>query len=288
MILDRIHNPLVKDLAWLVEGHYIEQDFDLGFYWFSDIEKRLLLLDSDPALLVDAVTACKSHFIGSYFETLFSFAVENLSSLNVVLEHFQIEGGGKTLGEVDMLVETLEGELHQFEIAIKFYLERPDFYPHDWIGPNKNDSLLKKITRAREHQLSIFQTKEGADAIKHIAQGRVPNASLLVFGRSYLMLNNQQDIASWLSQDEYGGWVRESNFILLMNYFSYFYVLEKPHWMAFPEVNETFILFSSKFIANLAQKILNDDRPKHVFLHNAFTVSNQVSNRNVFVVPDSW
>ncbi|ETX11925.1 hypothetical protein MUS1_08275 [Marinomonas ushuaiensis DSM 15871] len=276
---------MVKDLAWLVEGHYIEQDFDLGLYWLFDVEERLLLLDSDPALLINAVSACKSHFLGSYFETLFSFAIEHLSSLSVVLEHFQIEGKGKTLGEVDMLVETPEGELHQFEIAIKFYLERPDLYPHDWIGPNKNDSLLKKVTRAREHQLSILHTEAGFAAIKHVAKNRVPKSTLLIFGRLYLALKNQQDIASWLDQDERGGWIRESDFTLLMTSFSHFYVLDKPHWMSFPNLNDQFIVFSAESAGHLVSDFLKDDRPKHVFLYD---IESKQFNNSVFVVPDSW
>lgn len=287
MISDRIHHPFVKDLAWLVEGHYIEQDFDLGLYWVVDVEEQLLFLDYDPILLVNAIAACKSHFLGSYFETLFSFAIEHLSSLNVLLEHFQIDSDGKTLGEVDMLVETPEGELHQFEIAIKFYLERPDLSPHNWIGPNKNDSLLKKVTRAREHQLSILQTEEGIAAIEYIAKDRVPTSNLLIFGRLYLALKSQQDIEQWLAQDACGGWIRESDFILLMAYFSHFYVLEKPHWMVFPEISHKFILLSSQSAYNLVSKFLHDDRPKHVFLYRALNESKQI-NRHVFIVPDSW
>lgn len=292
MISDRIHHPFVKDLAWLVEGHYIEQDFDLGLYWLSDTEERLLLLDSDPTSLVNAVTACKSHFLGSYFETLFSFAIENLSSLKVVfehfqIEHFQIEGKGKTLGEVDMLVETPEGELHQFEIAIKFYLERPDLYPHDWIGPNKNDSLLKKVTRAREHQLCILQTEDGSAAIEHVTKNREIKSDLLIFGRLYSALKNQQDITSWLAQNERGGWIRESDFILLIRYFSDFCVLEKPHWMAFSEKNNKFVSLSPQSAYNLVSKFLHDNRPIHVFLYHALTQSKRI-NRSVFVVPDAW
>jgi hypothetical protein len=202
-----------------------------------------------------------------------------------VLEHFQIESKGKTLGEVDMLVETPEGELHQFEIAIKFYLERPDLYPHDWIGPNKNDSLLKKVTRAREHQLSILQTEDGSAAIGHITKNREIKSDLLIFGRLYSALNNQQDIALWLTQNERGGWIRESDFMLLMTNFSHFYVLDKPHWMSFPSMNDKFILFSPESARHLVGEFLKDDRPKHVFLYHA---ESKQRNHSIFVVPDSW
>ncbi|WP_219703918.1 DUF1853 family protein [Marinomonas lutimaris] len=294
MISDQVRHPLVKDLAWLVEGHYIERDFDLQPYWVADVNERLLVLDSDPEPLVAAMAACKSHFLGSYFETLFSFAIVHLSHLKIHLEHFQIESEGKTLGEVDMLVETPNSELHQFEIAIKFYLERPDLFPHDWIGPNKNDSLLKKVTRARDHQLQILQTEEGLSVIEDVAKGRHPISNLLVFGRLYSALNSQEEVSTWFNQANHGGWIRVSNIDLLMSYFSHFTILQKPHWLASPNINDNFPFNSLQSAYNLVGEFLLDDRPQHVFLWQAFNTAeifsdstNRIS-RCVFIVPDSW
>jgi hypothetical protein len=289
-MLNRLRHPLVKDLAWLVEGHYIERDFDLKPYWREDVDARLLALDLEPEPLLSAFQACKSHFLGSYFETLFSFAIAHLSHLTLCLQHFQIESDGKTLGEVDMLVETPDGQLHQFEIAIKFYLQRPDLFPHDWIGPNKNDSLLKKVTRAREHQLGILRTKEGEAAIAELANGRVPQASLLIFGRLYLALNNADDVTAWLAQTEQGGWIRVSQMALLMPHFSCFSILQKPHWLANPNITDNFAFNSLQSAYNLVSEFLHDSRPQHVLLWRAVrnADNNRNVNRNVFIVPDSW
>ena len=287
MISDQVKNPYVKDLCWLVEGHYIEQDFNLGPHWVADVNVRLLELDRDPRALVSAISACKSHFLGSYFESLFSFAIANLSDLVICLEHFQIQKDGQTLGEVDMLVETPNGELHQFEIAIKFYLERLDLYPHHWIGPNKNDSLLKKVSRAREHQLLILQTQKGFEAISHVAKNRIPHTNLLIFGRLYSALTSRENIDQWLSQNERGGWIRVSDLFLLMPYFSYFLTLEKPHWMAAPNINDDFSFFSLQSTYNLVSYFLRDDRPKHVFLCQSLNETS-TEKRSVFIVPDSW
>lgn len=287
MISSQVEHPLVKDLAWLVEGHYIERDFDLSPYWLPDVEARLLALARLPRQLEQAVAACKSHFLGSYFETLFSFAIRHLSSLKILDEHFQIEGNGKTLGEVDILVETPSGELHQFEIAIKFYLQRPDLHPHDWIGPNKNDSLLKKVTRAREHQLSILQTTEGSLAIESIAKGRVVKSSLLIFGRLYMALDNPQSIARWLQQRTMGGWIHVSDFVHLIAYFKHYSVLKKPHWLAAPNLTRNTPFFSFEYPYNLVSEFLLDSRPIHLCLWRDH-VHMDISNSSIFVVPDLW
>lgn len=287
MIVKPLYHPLVKDLAWLVEGHYIERDFDLQPYWVADVNERLLLLDRDPEPLVAAMAACKSHFLGSYFETLFSFAIEHLSHLKIHLEHFQIESDGKTLGEVDMLVETPDGELHQFEIAIKFYLERPDLFPHDWIGPNKNDSLLKKVSRAREHQLQVLQTEEGLSAIGEVAKGRQTVSNLLVFGRLYSLLNSKEDINAWLKNVERGGWIRVSNVDLLMPFFENYLILQKPHWLSAPNISDNFSFNSLQSAYNLVGDFLLDDRPRHIFLMSTLYKIDQ-THKYVFIVPDLW
>ncbi|ETI61930.1 DUF1853 family protein [Marinomonas profundimaris] len=286
-MLKSVKNPLVKDLCWLVEGHYIEQDFDLKPHWLPDLEVKLLALEHDPTPIIDAMSACKSHFLGSYFETLFSFAIEHLSDLTICLEHVQIEKEGRTLGEVDMLVETPHGELHQFEIAIKFYLERPDLYPNHWIGPNKNDSLLKKVSRAKEHQLQILQTPEGKEVIDNVANGRIPHANLMIFGRLYSVLACIESINDWLENSERGGWIRASDLPLLMPYFSYFLILQKPHWMASPNLNDNFSFISPQSAYNLVGHFLRDDRPRHVFLCRTLDDIN-TTKRTVFIVPDSW
>ncbi|MBR7889207.1 DUF1853 family protein [Marinomonas sp. A79] len=283
-------HPIVRDLAWLVEGHYIECDFDLAPFLLADVNQRLKALDLDSSLLDQALAECKSHFMGSYFETLFSFAIEHLSTLTIRLEHVQIQRQGKTLGEVDMLVETPQGHLHQFEIAIKFYLERPDLAPHNWIGPNKNDSLLIKVTRAREHQLTVLQTEDGAATLAPLFEtlgkkSRV-QASLLMFGRLYSALTDAASVQAWLLNNKRGAWLRVRDLKCLSAVFSHVVFLEKPHWMAAPSQNVATEFCATALINAIGEWFLQDDRPKHVCF---FTSANpDAPARHVFIVPDTW
>ncbi|TYL47526.1 DUF1853 family protein [Marinomonas sp. IMCC 4694] len=286
-LAQQMAHPFVKDLAWLVEGHYITRDFQLESYWVEDIQRRLFALDQQPEALILAVSACKSHFMGRYFETLFSYAIEHLSTLTIQLEHLQIQADGKTLGEIDMLVETPEGGLHQFEIAVKFYLQRPDFHPNDWIGPNKNDSLAKKVSRANAHQLTILHTEEGKAAIAKVSKGRTPRANLLIFGRLYEALKTPKDIDHWFNQSSHGGWVRVSDLMLLAQHFSHYRCLEKPHWLAQTDSNGKFTFNSLQSAYNPVGIFLQDDRPKHLLLW-PIPKHAETLQRPVFVVPDTW
>ncbi|WP_353668076.1 DUF1853 family protein [Marinomonas sp. THO17] len=278
---------IIEDLQWLVEGHVLESDFDLSPYWCADLEQRLAKLRQDNQPLLDRIARTKSHFLGSYFEALFSFAIEQLTELKIIKEHFQIDQMGKTLGEVDMLVRLPTGEIHQFEIAIKFYLQRPDLAPNDWIGPNKNDSLHKKVTRARQHQLTLLSTSVGKQWLEQHNITSEVESNLLIFGRFYMALNNSRAIELWFAEEVLGGWIRASQFIQLQAYFSCFYVLQKPHWMSNPleDANSTF--FSRESAYNLVSLFLRDERPIHLFMLPSLGAS-KVSGKCIFVVPDHW
>ncbi|KZN13343.1 DUF1853 family protein [Marinomonas sp. TW1] len=277
---------VLRDLEWLVDGHYILADFQLGPYWRSDWREILTLHRHNPTSLMAKLEQTKSHFLGSYFEALFSFAISELSVLSIQREHFQITRQGKTLGEVDMLVALPDGSLQQFELAIKFYLHRADLAPNDWIGPNKNDSLVKKVTRARQHQLQILKTEEGANSIRDLSSGGDIRASLLMFGRLYRGLHTESDLDEWW-REEGGAWLRASDILWLSKYFSYFIVLEKPHWLAFPCFKEDFTFFSPETAYNLVGNFLHDDRPLHLCLSSSESEANGIK-RHVFVVPDTW
>nr|WP_245546243.1 DUF1853 family protein [Marinomonas posidonica] len=277
---------VLEDLEWLVTGHYILADFQLASYWRTDWKEKLALLKQNPTPLMAKLEQTKSHFLGSYFETLFSFAVSELSILSIKREHFQITRQGQTLGEVDMLVALPDGQLQQFEVAIKFYLHRADLAPNDWIGPNKNDSLVKKVTRARQHQLQILKTKEGADSVRDLSHDNDIAASLLVFGRLYRALRTASDLHEWLSEES-GAWIRAGDILWLRKYFSHFIILEKPHWMAFPCFKEDFTFFSPETAYNLVSNFLHDDRPLHLCLNSTLAEMEGVK-KHVFVVPDTW
>lgn len=197
-----MHNP-VQDLAFIIHSDLIYQGFDLSPYWVADLDNKLAQLAHNPATLLAHLAKAKSHFLGSYFESLFSYAIQELSSLTIVFEHEQITEAGKTLGEVDILVKTPQGQFYQFELAIKFYLQTRVTAENNeiehWLGPNKHDSFQQKYQRAQEHQLKILTTLAGQTLLaKHLpskSQHQVATeipAYLLMFGFLYQHLPRQE------------------------------------------------------------------------------------------------
>ncbi len=79
------------------------------------------------------------------------------SSCTILAENIQIKEGKRTIGELDCLFKDDKNTIH-LEIVYKFYLydKSAGTTPlAHWIGPNRNDSLLKKIEKLKHKQFPL-------------------------------------------------------------------------------------------------------------------------------------
>lgn len=79
-------------------------------------------------------------------------------SCTMLAENIQIQDGKRTIGELDALLITETGPVH-LEIIYKFYLYDPDEGDTEishWIGPNRNDALVQKLSKLKEKQLPLL------------------------------------------------------------------------------------------------------------------------------------
>jgi len=277
---------------------------DIRPFWLSDWLLRLKVLDQEPKPLIEKINQCKSHFLGSYFETLFSFAINNLSCFDVIFEHKQLITPDRTLGEVDALIRTQDGKLHQFEVAIKFYLES-NTELGGWVGPNKNDSFIKKYDRAKKHQLKILALPE-ANVLMSAYNIKEPiNAHLLMFGILYKQIAKSDDLSLFqdqttslftekeeiINQDaKTGFWINEDNLIWLKNGFMSAQELFKPHWISDPieqEVNPQKNAHFNTWQEDINEKFKQDNRPRHFLIKWQKSEFDWASAR-LFVVPSLW
>ncbi|ADZ91727.1 DUF1853 family protein [Marinomonas mediterranea] len=271
-----VNKNLIDDLRWVLQFETINDAMNLVDYRIQDWDAQLENLSNNRTLIEDAFSEVKSHFLGTYFEVLFSFAIRHFTTLEVICEHEQIHLSGRTLGEVDLIVRTPQGEFIQFEIAIKFYLQRPDLVPHDWIGPNKNDSLYKKTERALTHQLTILKTDEGIEWLKSRSLPVVERTELLVFGRLfYDFLNRHRHHSDAV-------WIRFDDFCRAA--FSSLAIAKKPHWLTHAEDME--YIDHSECCLYLKECFTTDSRPVLFAVYDEFMIND--GNKWVFVVPNAW
>lgn len=279
--------PLLKDLEWLLEEREMfVADVSLSQFYHSDWRMILARLKRSPAPLVEHMRQVKSHFLGSYFEQMFAFAVHQFTSLDVMAEHAQIHGGSRTLGEVDLLACDATGQIRQFEIALKFYLERSDVALNYWLGPNKNDSLDRKVAHARAHQLQILETPEGKSWLHSVTDLSTYQAHLLIYGRRFWHLSSSlfTEFAHCLPQ---GAWVHVGELLDWKDCFEDFQVADKPHWMTAIRNKNQFKQIDTDFVEGLIQTFDIDQRAR-LFSCKWRDRANQDDIFWLFICPNAW
>ena len=278
---------LLNDLEWLLnERECFVTDRSLANYLLPDWRQRLSALAHAPDPLIQHMSQVKSHFLGTYFEQLFSFAVRHFTDLVLLAEHHQIHDAGKTIGEVDLLAKDRVGTCIQFEVALKFYLLRSDLVPNEWIGPNKKDSLIKKVTHAREHQLQVLHQGEGLTWLKSMANTSDYERNLMIFGRHFYPLNT--DFNPLLdSKTCHGGWVYLRQLLALRNSLDALRLAEKPGWITPSTIPQPTHSIDATLVDALEQGFVHDERPK---LFSCQRLSD-LAPRQVFwlfVCPNHW
>lgn len=297
-------HQVVNDIAFVLKAPLIYQDLDIAKYWLPDSQDKLIQLDKNPESLVQMVEACKSHFLGSYFETLFSYALNHFSSLKIISEHTQLISPERTLGEIDALVTDVNGQTHQLEVAIKFYLESTEKVEH-WIGPNKNDSFVKKYHRAKTHQLTILDLPEAKPLLEQYSLCLPIERHLLMFGVLFNQISDQC-FTSLLETDKYhdendkfekvsslaktGFWIRINNLSWLQSGYVSCQELTKPFWISEPveqQLTLNKVLDFHAWEADLEARFQQDERPR-MFMVKWKKADTPSQNIRLFVVPNHW
>ncbi len=96
--------------------------------------------------------------LGKRVERFVSSQLQQNKTITVLLENAQIQDEKITIGEIDCILKQNDIPIH-LEIIYKFYLFDESIGTTEiehWIGPNRNDNLLKKLTKLKEKQLPLL------------------------------------------------------------------------------------------------------------------------------------
>jgi len=110
--------------------------------------------------------------IGKQAEFCFAYYLKHCRRYELIASNIQINGEIETVGEIDYLVFDTEAQdtLH-VELACKFYLFDSSLNETEmdkWIGPNRKDSLKKKLDKLKLKQFPLIRRKETQDTLKEL------------------------------------------------------------------------------------------------------------------------
>lgn len=97
--------------------------------------------------------------LGKRVEYFFEYYIKLALCYNIVNKNIQIIKDGNTLGELDfILYDNFKKRFEHVELVYKYYLYDPSFENEldRYIGPNRNDTLVKKLNKLKDKQLPLI------------------------------------------------------------------------------------------------------------------------------------
>lgn len=156
----------LRDLRWLLlsppllaPGHWAApvQAFDA--------EERDLIgawldrLDADPQPLAAHLQGPRPAALGRRAERLLHFFLAHGPTHRLLAAHLPVRAAdGRTLGEIDFLLEDRRGRRWHWELAVKFFLctaRSGTVTPRHYLGPNGRERFSDKLERLFHHQLAL-------------------------------------------------------------------------------------------------------------------------------------
>ncbi|VWD14502.1 DUF1853 family protein [Burkholderia lata] len=187
--VDTLHDVAVRDLGWLLASPSLltaVPNAPLAHPWLdtagqSDVEAWLAALDAQPEPLHRALDGFRPTRLGRYAECLLEYFLTHGPSLRLVAANLPLRSNGKTLGEVDFLVDAPDGQRLHWELAVKCYLCAPvqaGASLADFVGPNLVDRFDRKRSRLLEHQLRLGDR----DGFARLGYGAPSDAQMFIKG----------------------------------------------------------------------------------------------------------
>jgi len=99
--------------------------------------------------------------LGKRVEQFSFFTFRTDKTIKILTENLQIQDGTRTVGEIDCILSQDYKPVH-IEIIYKFYLYDASVGTSEiehWIGPNRRDSFFQKLTKLKNKQLPLLESK---------------------------------------------------------------------------------------------------------------------------------
>lgn len=202
---------------------------------------------------------------GKKMERLFSHYIAHSKHYSLIAENLQLIMDKLTVGELDFLIQ--DNELKQtihLEIACKFYIFRPGLSPDKmacWIGPNRKDKLVDKLSKLRERQFPLLHHPVAVDALKNLglANSKIQQQLFLSgilftpkdFNSDFGKVNPNAVNGYWISAEQF----EKENFSSCQ-----LAIPEKENWMVNPKHNTEWLPVS-KARAIIAEKLKTQRSP---------------------------
>ncbi len=184
--------------------------------------------------------------LGKYIERFISYQLQQEESISIICENVQIQKEKITLGELDCIILKDEKPIH-LEIIYKFYLYDSSVGETEiahFIGPNRKDSLVEKLTKLKEKQLPILYSAECLEYLKTIDLD-VDKIEQQVYFKAQLFvpLSEENIVLIKINQECIGGFYINKKELEQFKDCKFF-IPNKKDWLIIPHKNVTWENFN--------------------------------------------
>ena len=184
--------------------------------------------------------------LGKYIERLVSFQLKQEKAISILCENIQIQKNKRTLGELDCIIKR-DNTVTHLEIIYKFYLHDSSVGKNEiehFIGPNRKDSLVEKLTKLKEKQLPLLYSKECAEYLKSINLKNLEIEQQVYFKAQLFVPFSKKEIhLSTINQDCICGFYINRKELALFSDCK-FYLPSKKDWLLVQHSNVDWLNFN--------------------------------------------
>ncbi|WP_062058810.1 DUF1853 family protein [Aquimarina longa] len=189
--------------------------FEFSIFDFKELSKTNILPSDTDTLL--GINNNQNEVLGKRIEHFFEHCILNSHRYSIISKNIQVFRDKITIGELDFILQDqLHNKIIHLELVYKFYVYDPqiNIEMERWIGPNRKDTLLKKVAKLKTKQLPLLYKSETSHILEslhthptHINQQVCYLGALFVplslKNKNIPFLNNQCIIGFWIKSKEF-------------------------------------------------------------------------------------
>ncbi|MFK7969290.1 MAG: DUF1853 family protein [Bacteroidia bacterium] len=179
--------------------------------------------------------------LGHLAESIVSRLIHASTTYTILYENVQVAEGKQTIGELDFIIEevTTKQVIHM-ELAYKFYLLDPSISSEpirNWIGPNRNDSLIEKLAKTKRKQFPLLYHDSTKAALPNIAIEDASQALCLLVSL-FIPYEYKASLNTMYEKAVKGYYLNLEQFASLDTATKSYYIPSKKEWGMDPSENE--------------------------------------------------
>lgn len=244
-----------KDIQLQYEGF-----LNSPLLWKSDVVfglKQFEIPLTKPTIFEGGIQ--KKLRLGKRVERFVENELKNHKSISILAKNYQIQNKKTTVGELDFILQKNHSPIH-LEVIYKFYLYDDTFGNSEiehWIGPNRNDNLVKKLTKLKEKQLPLLFNIHTETLLEKLKL-KASEITQFVYFKAQLFtpISHKKDNFQFINNEcIIGFYVRKNELNQLSN--CKFFIPSKVNWLQNIQTHTkwlSFEIFSTKIISILENK----------------------------------